>query len=70
MCYLLDSNVLSELTRKALDPGVAGWVRDRPVAAIDSLLAATAQQHGLILVTRHVRDVADLGVQVLNPWLD
>lgn len=40
----------------------------RPVAAIDSLLAATAQRHGLILVTRNVRDVADLGVQVLNPW--
>lgn len=42
----------------------------RPVAAIDSLLAATAQHHGLILVTRNVRDVADLGVQVVNPWAD
>lgn len=40
----------------------------RPVPAIDSLLAATALQHGLILVTRNVRDVIDLGVQVLNPW--
>lgn len=40
----------------------------RPVPAIDSLLAATALQHGLILVTRNVRDVADLGVQVVNPW--
>jgi predicted nucleic acid-binding protein len=40
----------------------------RPVPAIDSLLAATAMQHGLILVTRNVRDVADLGVPVLNPW--
>ena len=40
----------------------------RPLPAIDSLLAATAMQHGLVLVTRNVRDVADLGVQVLNPW--
>lgn len=40
----------------------------RPVPAIDSLLAATALQHGLVLVTRNVRDVADLGVQVVNPW--
>lgn len=40
----------------------------RPVAAIDSLLAATAMQHGLILVTRNVRDVTDLGAQVLSPW--
>lgn len=40
----------------------------RPLPAIDSLLAATAMQHGLVLVTRNVRDVADLGVQVLSPW--
>lgn len=41
----------------------------RPLPAIDSLLAATAAQHGLILVTRNVRDVQGLaGVTVLNPW--
>ena len=39
-----------------------------PLPTIDSLLAATAMQHGLVLVTRKVRDVADLGAQVLNPW--
>lgn len=31
----------------------------RPMPAIDSLLAATAAQHGLIFVTRNVRDVQD-----------
>ena len=41
----------------------------RPLPAIDSLLAATAAHHGLILVMRNVRDVGELGVQVLNPWL-
>jgi toxin FitB len=41
----------------------------RPVPAIDSLLAATAVQHGLVLVTRNIRDVQGLvGVAVLNPW--
>ncbi len=40
----------------------------RPLPAIDSLLAATALQHGLILVTRNLRDVKGLGVQVVNPW--
>jgi len=41
----------------------------RPLPAIDSLLAATAVQHGLILVTRNVRDVQGLpGLTVLNPW--
>jgi toxin FitB len=42
----------------------------RPLPAIDSLLAATALQHGLILVTRNLRDVKGLGVQVVNPWYE
>jgi len=42
----------------------------RPLPAIDSLLAATATQHGLTLVTRNVRDVAPLGVALINPWVD
>lgn len=41
----------------------------RPVPAIDSLLAATAQAHGLVLVTRNVRDMRDLGVAVFDPWV-
>jgi len=35
---------------------------------IDSLLAATALQHDLILVTRNVDDVQRSGVQILNPF--
>jgi toxin FitB len=42
----------------------------RPVPAIDSLLGATAAHHDLSLVTRNVRDFADLGLAVLNPWRD
>jgi toxin FitB len=42
----------------------------RPLPAIDSLLAATAAHHGFILVTRNLRDMSDLGVQIVNPWLD
>ncbi len=40
----------------------------RPLPAIDSLLGATAVQHGLSLVTRNGRDFADLGLDVINPW--
>ena len=39
------------------------------VANMDSLIAATAQHHGLIMVTRnvgHVRHFVDLAVE--NPW--
>lgn len=42
----------------------------QPLPAIDSLLAATAAQHGLIFVTRNRRDVQGLGVQLINPWGD
>ena len=35
---------------------------------VDGLLAATAQHHNLILVTRNVDDVAPTGVQLFNPW--
>ena len=40
----------------------------RPVSVIDGLLAATALTAGLTLVTRNDRDVAGLGVTVLNPF--
>jgi predicted nucleic acid-binding protein len=40
----------------------------RPLPAIDSLLGATAAQHGLSMVTRNARDFADLGLDVINPW--
>ncbi|HMD71080.1 MAG TPA: type II toxin-antitoxin system VapC family toxin [Bryobacteraceae bacterium] len=38
------------------------------LAVVDGVLAATALEHHLTLVTRNVRDFADLGVAVLNPW--
>jgi predicted nucleic acid-binding protein len=32
------------------------------------MIAATALEHGLTLVTRNVKDFAGLGVDLLNPW--
>jgi len=40
----------------------------RPAPAIDSLLAATALQHGLRMVTRNAKDFEFPGLQVINPW--
>ncbi len=37
---------------------------------IDTLLAATALEHDLHLVTRNVRDLAGSGASVFNPWAD
>jgi predicted nucleic acid-binding protein len=37
------------------------------IAVLDGVIAATALEHGLTLVTRNVRDFASLGVVLLNP---
>ena len=58
----------------AVDDAVADrWGRlvaaaGRPLPAVDSLLAATALVHDLVLVTRNTKDFAGLPVQVFNPW--
>ena len=39
-----------------------------PRPAVDCLLAATAEVHGLTVVTRNVADFEPLGVAVTNPW--
>lgn len=41
----------------------------RTLPAIDGLLAATALQHDLVLVTRNAKDFEGLGVQLVNPWM-
>ena len=33
------------------------------------IVEATAAHYGLSLVTRNVRDFADLGLDVINPWI-
>ncbi len=40
----------------------------RPLSIVDGLIAATAVERGLALVTRNVKDFETLGVLVLNPW--
>jgi len=136
--YLLDTNVVSELTKNRPDERVVAWIRatdeadlhlsvltfaeirygieklaqgarrerlqrwmdtdladrfehrilgvDRVVAELwgvimaraatlsmrlpvmDTLLAATAEHHGMTMVTRNVRDFTRAGVATLDPW--
>ncbi|WP_246181030.1 type II toxin-antitoxin system VapC family toxin [Nocardia ninae] len=60
-----------------IDLGVAqAWGRIRAraegaghrVDAVDALIAATAEAHGLAVVTRNEKDFRGTGVQVLCPW--
>jgi len=41
----------------------------KPMAAFDSIIAATARAYNCKLVTRNVRDFAQAGVEIVNPWL-
>ncbi len=40
----------------------------RPLAALDSLIAALALHHHCSLVTRNEADFKDTGVTIINPW--
>jgi predicted nucleic acid-binding protein len=42
----------------------------RPLQAPDGMIAATALEHDRSVVTRNTKDFADLGVTLVNPWLD
>jgi len=39
-----------------------------PLSAADGLIAATALEHDLTIVTRNVKDFDRLGVRIFNPW--
>ena len=40
-----------------------------PLPATDSLLAASASQRGLTLVTRNTKDFEPAGIPLINPWI-
>jgi len=49
------------LSARALDKG-------SPLPNIDGLIAATAVEHDLTLVTRNLKNFAGIQVSLLNPW--
>ena len=66
LCRLFEHRLLKLDLRGALI-----WAeiqQDRTLPHVDSLLAATAIRHDMILVTRNTRDVRDSGVRCLNPF--
>jgi len=42
--------------------------KGRTLGVPDGLIAASAIEHGLTLVTRNVKDFESTGVQLINPW--
>jgi predicted nucleic acid-binding protein len=41
--------------------------RGKPVGTVDAIIAATAMEHNLTVVTRNTRHFAGLAIDVLNP---
>lgn len=41
----------------------------RPISQFDAMIAAMARSRGPRLATRNVRDFADCGVTLIDPWL-
>jgi len=51
------------------DGGRLQAAAQRPIPAIDSLLAATALHHELRMVTRNSKDFDDTELEIINPWI-
>jgi len=79
LAHWLDRVILPRFDRRVLPVTEAiaarwGEIRGRAMASgrtlpvIDSLIAATALEHHLTLVTRNEADFNGLGLQLVNPW--
>jgi predicted nucleic acid-binding protein len=67
----LDSRVLpvgEQTVEHWADIRAGARARGKRVPAVDALVAATAMEHDLTVVTRNARDFVAAGAKVLNPW--
>jgi predicted nucleic acid-binding protein len=39
-----------------------------PLAVVEGVIAATALENDLTVVTRNIRDFSNLDIDLLNPW--
>ena len=59
---------MSKLRAGLIQMSLKGDTAGEPEAIRDAMIAATALEHGLTLVTRNVRDFQATGARLLNPW--
>ena len=46
----------------------SGRAAGRPVSHADSQIAAIARSRGMAVATRNLRDFAEMGIEVIDPW--
>lgn len=56
---------VAEIWGMIMARGTAASVR---LPSIDALIAATAERHGMVMVTRNLRDFAHAAVAAISPW--
>jgi predicted nucleic acid-binding protein len=60
--------VTAEIAKRAGEIRGQLQARGQTRSSADMMIAATAQEHDLTLVTRNVRDFTDCGIPLLNPF--
>ena len=60
----------SRAAREYADIAASRRTAGRPVAPADCQIAAIARSRDLMIATRNVRDFADMGIELVDPWAD
>ncbi len=58
----------SEAARAYAGIAAARRAAGRPVSQADGQIAAIAHARGMVLATRNIRDFADMGIELIDPW--
>ncbi len=58
----------SDAARAYAEVASARRASGRPVPTADCQIAAIARSRGMSVATRNVRDFADMGVELIDPW--
>ena len=58
----------SEAARAYAGVVAARRAAGRPISQADGQIAAISRSRGMALATRNIRDFADMGIELIDPW--
>ena len=68
--FLVDTNVTAEIAKLSGEMRGQFQARGQSRSSMDMIIAATAREHHLTLVTRNVRDFEGCDIPILDPFRD